>query len=292
MKTFKQYLEQRLDEMPLASYHTDFNFQNPHEEDFFSYEDKQGKTKRTLGRQIIKDKDQSPISGFFSKKDRSIISHPKTAKTLENKLSAGKHKFNILFIDVANARKFQYSPKERELEYYGYVNEFMKKNNITKEDHITFVKNGTSGHLMSPWMILHTVGHAVGEELFRQDQSLKGQRMPSANVRLHVESLLTDLIHHVANSSDDLDESRDTLSHIFMFNSARPGVNIIDSSVKNSAEFFHELIAEYLWNGDKIRIKPPLDKDEEVLRIVHEIEQELDLGLDSCKGKVIYDYAY
>lgn len=61
----------------------------------------------------------------------------------------------IIFLEIP--------PGETTGYYEGDVELYIKSNGIKKENHITFAKNASTGHLLIPWMILHTLGHALVE---------------------------------------------------------------------------------------------------------------------------------
>ena len=75
---------------------------------------------------------QKDIEDQFSKKDRLIITHPKTFRILEEKLKDSKYNFNFLLVESQKD-----SSKN---EYMEYLIKFMKENDINQQNHITFAK--------------------------------------------------------------------------------------------------------------------------------------------------------
>lgn len=131
MKTFLEFLN----EMSLKSYRHDLIDRPEREEEFYT-DPRTGK--KDLGNQISLTTDL-PIVGRFSKKDRIVMTHPKTFRQLEEKLSQSEFDFNILMLE--DKREVRVSDQV----YRDQVENFMKSNGIQKEGRITFVKNGTSG---------------------------------------------------------------------------------------------------------------------------------------------------
>ena len=253
---FKEWL---FSEMPLSSYAKDF---------IHPIDDKEGFID-DRSQQVSHIGDKQPlIQTRFSKKDRAIISHPRTNKILENKLRNSGYNFNILFLESL--------PQTRK-DYISYVLDFMKKNNLQVNNHITFVKNSTSGHLLTPWMILHTLGHAV-TDFINEDISLK------------IYDLLMDLPEGKKriNIPGDNVGKKTYLGHIFAFKSIQDDTKV-DHTVSGS-ELVHEFIAEYLWNNGKIRIKPPYNEDDIVVDVISDIESIISEVLDKCVGRIIIDY--
>jgi hypothetical protein len=105
---------------------------------------------------------QKYVMGYFSNTDVALLSNQKSSKTLENKLKNVGYNFNILIFEssVDDDRRNVSPPSN----YIRKINNYIRSNNITLENHITYVKNGSSGDPLTPWMILHTLGHAVAEE--------------------------------------------------------------------------------------------------------------------------------
>lgn len=273
MKTFHQYLR----EMSLRSMRTDLHHVPKDNEGFYEKPD----GTRDTGNQVYRNsnKTQPQVSGYFSRKDRSVITHPRTMKTLEQRLARSGHDFNILFIEDTRA----YSGSD----YDQQVEDFMESNGIQREGHITFVKNGTSGHVLTPWMILHTLGHAVTEHA-------GGERSGRAvGAKSRIQDRAVDIMSLVSETDCRSLGNRspgclEALRKVFAFKSVARTDN--HSTADNNSELVHELVAEFLWNGDRIRIKPPYDEDPEVPALVRDIEAEVRTLLDNCVGKVIYDY--
>jgi len=247
----------KLNEMPLSSYKYSFYSDNDPEERYYPRKGLQTKGRNT----------PDPVVDRFSKRDKTLISHPKTSRVLEEKLKSSGFNFNILFIEIP--------PGETTVYYEGDVERYIKKNNIQKDNHITFAKNASTGHLLTPWMILHTLGHALVEH------DVKGKQ-------LHVG--MDDSIKTVKSVfHQGIWRGIKSLETPFIFKSA------LNKTILNLSELRHELVAEYLWNG-QIRMTPDLDKlvsgQEVILHEVNKIELAIKKMLESCIGKVIYDKTY
>lgn len=261
---FKNWL---LNEMPLSHYSHDFKYSNNEEEGFTS------------------DKMQT-INSFttswnkFSKKDKILISHPKTMKILEQKLKSSKFNFNILLIETLT----RFSVRD----YREQVKNYCVENGINIVNSITFAKNATTGHLLTPWMILHTIGHALLEHE-------KTKILDIENSINKISFEFKERSYDDYESMDDIDGTylaADWIKDVFMFKSASL------KEVPNRMELYHELIAEYLWNGE-IRINPNLSNSPylkhpnsfEILKNqVHVIEQHINDVLASKVGSIITDY--
>lgn len=272
MKTFAQYLK----EMALRSYRTDFlDPPNKGEEGFYTRHD----GKKDSGSQVYRsDKGvEHAISSYFSRRDRTVISHPRTTRSLEQRLSRSGYEFNILFLEDRRALTGS--------DYTDQVEEFMERNGIAREGHITFVKNGTSGHVMTPWMILHTLGHAVSDHCDGLSAGMAAKSRIASAAR-NVMGIVSDSPCGGPNPVSA--RCREAFGRVFAFKSAAREDSY--SAAMNQNELVHELMAEFLWNGDRIRVKPPYDLDEEVTSQILVIEGQIGVLLRMCVGRIIFDY--
>lgn len=248
-------------EMPLAHYGYQFHSKNDPDEGFLDTKAqaviRKKKATAPWGGEV-EDLEIKNIGGRFSHRDKILISHPRTSRILEEKLKSSKYNFNILLMEKKQGYEFVYSANVKE--YNDRIYEYMKENNLKIENHITFVKNATSGHLLTPWMILHTLGHAVTDHAY------------------NFGSELVNAIKEKIRSWNELEVG--SLKNIFQFASIQKGV------VDSTDELLHELIAEYLWNG-KIRINP--NANNMVIEYVKNLEDEIEKLLSSCVGSIIYD---
>lgn len=260
----------------MKSYRTDFHREPRGEEGFL----KTHGGGHDLGRQVVAAfgrRDPTEIAGYFSKRDRIVISHPRTMRTLERRLERSGFHFNILMLEGVSL------PGNSFANYRTQVAEYIKENGIQTEGHITFVKNGTSGHILTPWMVLHALGHAVADHASRQRE----YGLPL----LKLMEKMASIVDEGCRGKLDFSKKRDCLNvagRVFVFRSA--GMEGMESSVHVPGEFLHELIAEYLWNGDHIRVRPPHDANPDILKIIKEIEDKVKSYLEMCVGQVIYDY--
>lgn len=118
---------------------------------------------------------------------------------------------------------------------------FFNEMNIPKND-VVFVKSGASGDILTPWIVLHTIGHAMTDSKVLKNYDKKWNDLWK---------MLSDLniMHH------------SVVSCIFNFRSARTHMNKKRSTMFNAVpdllELRHELVASYLWNGGHIKRPEP-----------------------------------
>jgi hypothetical protein len=257
---FKEWL---LNEMPLNHY--GHQFINDDEKDppetFYS---KEPSGRFQIYSQPVGTYGDLNINDKFSRKDKAIISSPKTARVLEQKLKSSKYNFNILFIENfrINWGTKDWRP-EKNLD--DRISEYVKSNNLNIDQSITYISNRSAGHLMTPWMILHRLAHAIG--------AINGSIYDSLRIILDLKS--SNLIH---------------LANVFSFKSIQQDGRFSITSRESVEELFHELVAEYLWHG-KIRLNPKvLSSDREhYQKVISDIESLIVKSLDNCVGKILRD---
>lgn len=199
----------------------------------------------------------------FSKNDIKVITHPKTFITLERVLARStKHTFNILLDSSLNEVN---------------VKQYCQENNIPIEGRITFAKNSSTGGLMTSWMILHTLGHALVEH--HRDMGL----------------YIRNYINEIAGMDGVITiTDKDTIRYVakyLKFKSARKsndyfaGNNEVKTTNRLSdiGELVNELIAEYLWHG-YIRHDPKITTQ------IKTIESIINQYLNKSVGTIIMDY--
>lgn len=270
METFREFL---MREMPLSYYGTRFVGRERQGDAFKTRPD------GTVDQSNQVDARGEYINHRFSLKDRRVVSHPRTLKELEERLARTGYMFNFLLLESRAGSK---AASDRRLDVYrGEVEEFMREEGIVREGHITFAKNGTSGHVLTPWMILHTLGHAVSDHADK-----RGIRHYEAMMK--VLSRLPDGDSGPVNPMGRDGDERTNLGHVLMFRSVQGDMR--GDSHASYTELVHEIVAEYLWNGGEIRIRPPYDMDEAVYEAVSSVERIVEEILDSCVGDVVYDH--
>lgn len=178
---------------------------------------------------------------------------------------------------------------------------------IPKED-IVFLKKSSQGDLLTPWMILHNMGHAV----FEMGNSSSKDAIYKTIFNL-VNSLtfngkpFTTGIPIVDENNDDeaqVDDSVKFKPHkilplLFNFASAK-------STVQDTDELVYEVFVSYLYGGGKLK-RPDFKKlttfcnqtvpvkytENYVYDLVENafttIEKEIKKSLEYCRGKVIED---
>lgn len=268
---FKNWL---LNEMPLVHYGYDFVGKGEQEdppETFYSKQDKfqvYAQPPKSRFRGEPPKGIELTITDKFSDKDKILISHPKTAKILEQKLKSSKYNFNILFIEERLSDPDWSKPKN----IHERIRDYIKKNNLNIDNSITYAANVSTGHLMTPWIILHKLAHAVAAE---QDNFDIGFPYDALSL------MLPRSTHHL---------SMDEIKNMFSFKSIQQTGEFSITKRESVEELFHELLTEYLWHG-RIRLNPsaPPEKKEEYQKTIIKIEALIVKCLDHCLGKIISD---
>lgn len=212
----------------------------------------------------------APLSGGqdFVDRDVKAINNPVIHKKLEEVLARSTgFDFNIVFLEPNNIRT-----KEN---YYYQALDYCKKENIPLEGHITFAKSSSSGDPLTPWNILHTLGHALTDfdtELFEEILTI----LMSLKILFFHKNKINFLSFYTS---------------LFQFKSAKSN-NLLDFY-----ELVNELIAEYLWHGF-IRFKVPenlkypepvQNPEEEIKKSFLNIEHYINQLLEKAVGKIIID---
>jgi len=267
---FKEWL---LKEMPLQYYGHEFHTTNDPDEGF--NKDRTQAIKRTTqvsvespwGPPEIETIDDSKlIDDRFSRRDKILVTRPKTIKTLEDKLRISEYNFIILLVEKDSKKGI----------YEEQIQQYLHKNKIDRTDSIVFAKNASSGHLLSPWMILHTLGHAL---------------LTSPHIGIQATWDLSKVLHQIriaAADKEDIPLNQEDLKNIFSFKSLT-----YDKFPLSNSELEFELVAEYLWNG-KIRVNPQVSSFKNSRQIVSDIkrlESIIKSCLDRCVGKIIFDFS-
>jgi hypothetical protein len=272
MKTFNEFLKQKdktFMEMPLRHYGHIFN--DPGDRYIDKSED-QDEPLEPLGKGGVQLKARAPyddnddiIQGRYTKRDRMVISHPKTFRVLEQKLSKSKYNFNILFIEERKKQQYLIISNTKEIfEKRPELNTYLKSNGIDVQNSITFIQVGSSGHILTPWMILHRIGHAIGGAYNPKGTGGYEHQFYEYPVLQEIRNIIG---RYVTGKS----------LNFFKFKSA------VNKNIDSDEEFVHELIAEYLWYGE-IRSN---SSDANVLKMMVDIGAFIDLLLESCVGKIL-----
>jgi hypothetical protein len=283
---FKNWL---LNEMPLAHYGYEFakGEKKDPPETFYSKQDK-FQTYARAPEDWAVGKGEPPkgidlaITDKFSDKDKLLILHPRTARVLEQKLKSSKYNFNILFIEEERSNFPYYDRRgllrvrnQEAKSIHERIMDYIKANNLNIQSSITYAANVSTGHIMTPWMILHKLAHAVAAE---QD---------NFDIGFPYDSLFRIL---PGNSGWRRFRANSDVKNMFSFKSIQQTGELSITNRNSIEELFHELMTEYLWHG-KIRLNPsaPPEKKEEYQNAIIKIEALIVKCLDSCLGKVISD---
>ena len=221
------------------------------------------------------------ILGRYSSRDKAIITHPKTARILEQKLSNSEYNFNILFYEMRVTDRQSY-----ESQVLRSADLYINRNNLDIDNTISFVKNGSSGDSLTPWMILHCIGHAVFDFASKKDRRLD----PHDSINLILKKFL------MINSSGEDTENRkayhsDTEDLLSVASEAFAFSSIRQKKIDDESELLYELMAEYLWNGS-IRINRAYANGGnrgEILTYLAQLNASYDVMLKRCVGSIILD---
>ena len=193
---------------------------------------------------------------------------------------------------------------------YLSAEEFFFDKKIPK-DHIVFIKRGSSGDLLTPWMILHTMAHAAfqSEQYGKVSEEIIYSRLQRMFVSLSGDNNWHDLDEMIKNPDDEI------LSNLFNFASARSSSTfwgtgkVAKSRLLNAQELVYEIFVSYLYGGGKLK-RPTGEKLGKLTKLISEkydndydknyisrlvdsvfsgIEEIINKVLKSCRGKVIAD---
>ena len=191
---------------------------------------------------------------------------------------------------------------------YLSAEEFFFDKKIPK-DHIVFIKRGSSGDLLTPWMILHTMAHAAFQSGNKDSEELIYLRLKRMFVSLSANNHWNDLDEMIENPNDEI------LSNLFNFASARSSSTfwgtgkVAKSRLLNAQELVYEIFVSYLYGGGKLK-RPAGEKLSKLTKLISQkydndydesyisrlvdsvfsgIEKIINEVLKSCRGKVIAD---
>ena len=185
---------------------------------------------------------------------------------------------------------------------------FFDKDKIPKA-HIVFIKKGSSGDLLTPWMILHTMAHAAFQSGNKDSEELIYLRLKRMFVSLSANNHWNDLDEMIENPNDEI------LSNLFNFASARSSSTswstgkVAKSRLISGQELVYEIFVSYLYGGGKLK-RPAGEKLSKLTKLISQkydndydesyisrlvdsvfsgIEKIINEVLKSCRGKVIAD---
>lgn len=239
---------------------------------YYTYNAERERDKELSGSVAKPSKYYSGVLGRYSFRDKAIITHPKTVRVLEQKLSNSEYNFNILFYEMRVTDRQAYESQIRRS-----ADRYIEMNDLDKDNSITFVKNGSSGDSLTPWMILHCIGHAAFDFTYKKQGSL-GTIYDSIN------SILYKFLKYNELDSDT-DDLFSLASKAFVFSSVQ------QEKIEDNSELLYELMAEYLWNGT-IRVNSAFVNGEnrhEILSHLAQLIASYDVILKRCVGSIILD---
>lgn len=245
-QTFREFYNDRLTETPIGDYQTIGNWDKRH--------------------------------SFHSKRDRTIIRHPRAIEITKKKFNNNDHVFNLYFVNQKGAEDHMELGR-RSLDWVreNLGEEVAKavEGNVGQEGNVNVIftnNRGDEGRPMTAWMMAHRIAHAFG----RWANSSRGRQFPSyqeaANtIPWHLSQIMDE--YGVSDFPDNDDrvtrgkggygsserEQRSTrknqqmLTQFFRqvctFKSAR------DNNIRDWFEVLHELFAQYITTG-KIKFNP------------------------------------
>lgn len=234
-KTFKQYLS----ESPIGDYQTIGNW------------DKRG--------------------SFHSKRDRTIIRHPRAIEITKRKFNNTDYVFNLYFVNDKEAGNYMELGR-RKLDWVRQnLGEEVAKAvepNVGQEGHVNVIftnNRGDEGKPMTAWIMAHRIAHAFGRyggNLRHQFPSYKeaadtiawhmSQIMDEYGVKdyPHSEDRLTDRSGRTRDPRQKQLMMKEFFRHVCTFKSAR------DNKLRDYFEIRNELFAQFLTTG-KIKFNPP-----------------------------------
>lgn len=196
----------------------------------------------------------------FEPVDVKVMLNPATQRNLEARLKTSTNfDFNILLLG------FDYSLGKDQ--FLAHVMDYMKKENIPLENHITFAKNGSTGEPLTAWMIPHTIGHAIS--------------FYNKSIFIKILRIIEDICEKRFSNYKTAVLPINLAASLFKFRSARVTAagKVAKQTLLNFEELICDLVAEYLTYG-KIRADVPVNQIEELIHGV----------LSDCVGKIITDF--
>jgi hypothetical protein len=184
---------------------------------------------------------------------------------------------------------------------------FFDVKKIPKED-IVFLKKSSQGELLTAWMILHNMGHAVFQT---------GNKSSEDAIKMAVFILVKNLTFNetpfttvtTVDKMDNVDDEDLSLSISFKPNEILPllfNFASAKATVRDAEELVYEIFAYYLYCGGKLK-RPDFKKlitfcnqkfpvkhtenyvSELVENSFTKIEKEIKKSLEYCRGKVLED---
>lgn len=219
-------------------------------------------------------------SSFRSKRDRTILRHPRAIEILKKKLKSNDHIFNLYFLNSEEGKRHQEVGKvdldwvEKNL---GVEVAKAVEPTYQEEGHVNIIftnNNGDQGRPMTAWMIGHRMAHAMS----RADYG-KGRQFPSYTAAMdtilwHLSIIFDEYgIKDYPDSERKLDRTqigyddqpsrnnrknkqqimKKFFTQVCTFRSAR------DNNIRDWFEVTNELFAQYVTTG-KVKFNPPPDK--------------------------------
>lgn len=266
---------------------------------------------KIIGTTMDKFLSNNPRNHYFNTKDLNIFETPSKFKAVINKVEKLLSK-----VDFADIHLFIGNPTQDEIKN-------MRKNINPNE--IIFVKQKSTGDILTPWMLLHTLAHAILDLPFNHeklstalDECFKNMHLSDyfrselgaitsfADIPWRYEEEKTEerkkyqRFHDIAILLFPWKSMR-SLSAEFMhptFNPKTKRGNTGESGFQllRSKEFYYDLYVYWLVKGGKIPINPEIQKYLPPDKTLSDLEKELQKVsntmmeiTNSVKGKIIVD---
>lgn len=200
--------------------------------------------------------DFSRSSSFRDKRDRMLITNPRSIEHIKKKFNATDHVFNFIFVN---------SPAANRHTEVGKVSlDWVKRNlgvdvaakvSVDDDDAITIIFTNNKGAQRMPltgWMMAHRIAHVMNAGLFRND-NIPYQYVEEVLINSFMDMMESYGIPSDTSSSRTMSRNYQLLfknffSVVATFKSARSG------KVRDWFEITNELIAQYLVG--RIRFNP------------------------------------
>lgn len=231
----------------------------------------------------------------FEYNDKITLANQKTIKKLESRLNNSNYNWNIIIGDYEGLNIY---------DRLMWPDVVKSKLGIETENHITFIKQSSSGHTLTPDMLIHTIGHAVIDHIRNYHTQSHSLFKNVVNAILYKVEGLTQVTNSPFVDTNALDDiSRVAL--VMPFGSARytllsiiePQSNRVgfyrDRRIIDWAEVQHEIVAQYVrTNYVKVgpnKIAQQIGFNGDFTTEEKQLNEVLKQILDACVGYVIYD---
>lgn len=217
---------------------------------------------------------------FRDKRDRTLLTHPRSVERIKNKFDNTDHDFNMFFVNMRNAGKhaevgiLKGGIDEVERRLGKEVADEVRKSNLDDAINVIFTNNdGAEKMVMTPWIIAHRIAHAFA----RVDGSRGNQPYTDASdaILRATSEIMQNYYGYGTSDFPDSERKKDRARYygadgpraagyhrnqelmmrnffqkVCTFRSAREGI------IRDWFEVLNELFAQYITTGS-IKFNPP-----------------------------------